>query len=207
MIKTNFTHDALAWEKVNNMMPAIVQDANTLQVLMLGYMNPEALKTTLASGLVTFFSRGKQRLWTKGETSNHHLHVTEIIADCDQDSLLVLVNPVGPCCHRYTPSCFGEADAPGVGLLAKLATMIAQRDKQRPAGSYVTQLLANGIKRMAQKVGEEGVEVALAATIADRDEIMNEAADLLFHLLVLLQASRVPLSLVLAELSRRQAKK
>ncbi len=177
--------DALAWDKQGGLLPAIVQDAATLRVLMLGYMDRDALGATLASGKVTFFSRSKDRLWTKGESSGHVLELVSIDADCDADTLLVRAHPRGPTCHLQRASCFPAA--PGDGL-AELDALIAQRERERPEGSYTTKLFEAGIRRIAQKVGEEGVETALAAVAQDDAALLGEAADLLYHLTVLLRA-------------------
>lgn len=185
MSTTTFDIDALAWGKQGGLLPAIVQDAATLRVLMLGYMNREALGVTLASGKVTFFSRSKGRLWTKGESSGHVLELVSIEADCDADTLLVQAKPHGPTCHLDRTSCF--PDAPGDGL-AELDALIAQREHERPQGSYTTKLFESGVRRIAQKVGEEGVETALAAVAQDDDALLGEAADLLYHLTVVLRA-------------------
>lgn len=177
--------DALAWDKQGGLLPAIVQDADTLRVLMLGYMDREALAATLRSGHVTFFSRSKGRLWTKGESSGHVLELVSIDADCDADALLVRAHPRGPTCHLQRASCFPSA--PGDGL-AELDALIAQRERERPEGSYTTKLFEAGVRRIAQKVGEEGVETALAAVAQDDAALLGEAADLLYHLTVLLRA-------------------
>ncbi len=184
-VSTLIDIETLAWDKQNGLLPIIVQDATTLRVLMLGYMNKDALAATLASGRVTFFSRSKQRLWMKGETSGHVLDVVSIAADCDADTLLVQAHPHGATCHLERASCF--ADAPADDLMA-LDALIAQRERERPAGSYTTKLLESGIRRIAQKVGEEGVETALAAVAQDDVALLGEAADLLYHLTVLLRA-------------------
>lgn len=177
--------DALAWDKQGGLLPAIVQDADTLRVLMLGYMDRDALAATLRSGHVTFFSRSKGRLWTKGERSGHVLELVSIDADCDADALLVRAHPRGPTCHLQRTSCFPSA--PGDGL-AELDALIAQRERERPEGSYTTKLFEAGVRRIAQKVGEEGVETALAAVAQDDAALLGEAADLLYHLTVLLRA-------------------
>ncbi len=177
--------DKLDWAKSDGLLPAIVQDAVNLRVLMLGYMNAEALAITRASGLVTFYSRSKQRLWKKGETSGHVLELVSIQADCDNDTLLVLANPQGPTCHLQRASCFPEA--PG-DFLGDLDALVAQRERERPAGSYTTGLFEGGVRRIAQKVGEEGVETALAAVVQEDEALLGEAADLMFHLTVLLRA-------------------
>lgn len=191
------------WEKCNGLIPAIIQHHQTLQVLMLGFMNAEALATTCNTKQVTFYSRSKQRLWTKGETSGNTLQLMELHVDCDQDSLLILAAPTGPTCHRSTPSCFSEMDAPGMGLLAKLEAVVEQRFYERPEGSYCTRLFAEGIERIAQKVGEEGVEVALAGVLGRRQEIINESADLIFHLFLLLRQSDIAVEDVLREIRER----
>jgi len=193
----------LAWDKVDGLMPAVVQDAGTGRVLMLGYMNREALEKTQATGHVTFFSRSKQRLWTKGETSGNTLALAGIDADCDGDTLLVLAVPHGPTCHLGTDTCWGDAINPSVGFLAQLERVVESRIGADPESSYTASLLSKGIKRCAQKVGEEGVEVALAATAGDRDELIEESADLLYHLLVTLSASNVSLGEVCRTLESR----
>ena len=178
------------WDKVEGLVPAIVQDAFDGRVLMQAYMNLEALANTLDNGLVTFWSRSRDELWTKGATSGNTLRLVAIHADCDADSLLVLATPAGPTCHQGTDTCFEDgtnAPAPGLAFLAELERVVAQRYEDRPEGSYTTRLFDAGVKRIAQKVGEEGVEAALAAATGDTDELSNEAADLLFHLLVLLR--------------------
>ena len=180
-----FDIEALAWDKQGGLLPAIVQDARTLRVLMLGYMDRAALQATLQAGLVTFYSRSRQAQWTKGETSGNTLRTVRIEVDCDRDTLLVQALPRGPTCHLARASCF--ADAPGSELGA-LDALIAQRARERPPGSYTTRLLAAGIRRIAQKVGEEGVETALAAVAQDDAALLGEAADLCYHLLVLLRA-------------------
>lgn len=177
--------DALAWDKQGGLLPAIVQDAATLRVLMLGYMDRDALGATLASGRVTFFSRSRGRLWTKGESSGHVLELVSIEADCDDDTLLVQAHPRGPTCHLQRASCFAAAPA---DELAELDALIARRAQERPEGSYTTRLFAGGVRRIAQKVGEEGVETALAAVVQEDAALLGEAADLLYHLTVLLRA-------------------
>lgn len=180
-----FDPETLAWDKQGGLVPAVVQDADTQRVLMLGYMDRDALETTLASGRVTFFSRSRQRLWTKGETSGHVLELVRLEADCDCDTLLVQARPRGPTCHLGTSSCFMQAPA---AALAELENLIETRERERPPGSYTTTLFEAGIARIAQKVGEEGVETALAAVTADDAALTGEAADLVYHLLVLLRA-------------------
>lgn len=195
----------LDWEKVDNLMPAIVQHAVSGEVLMMGYMNKEALAVTEETGKVTFFSRTKQRLWTKGESSGHFLNVVNIYPDCDNDTLLVLVNPIGPTCHLGNNSCFAPA-ASDWGFLYQLEQLLASRKSADPASSYTAKLYASGTKRIAQKVGEEGVETALAATVNDREELTNEASDLMYHLLVLLQDQELDLSKVIGRLRERHEK-
>ena len=196
-----FDIDGLAWEKQGGLLPAIVQDADTLRVLMLGYMSREALQATLASGRVTFFSRSKQRLWTKGESSGDVLDLVRLEVDCDADTLLVQARPAGPTCHLGRASCFPQAPADG---LAELDAVIAQRAQELPEGSYTTRLFEGGIRRIAQKVGEEGVETALAAVAEDDDALLGEASDLLFHLLVLLRARGLSLADALQVLETRR---
>jgi phosphoribosyl-ATP pyrophosphohydrolase/phosphoribosyl-AMP cyclohydrolase len=192
----------LDWVKTDGMMPAIVQHAVSGEVLMHGYMNQQALDKTLATGKVTFWSRTKQRLWTKGESSEHFLNVVSITPDCDNDTLLVLANPVGPTCHLGTSSCFSPA-ASDWTFLYQLEQVLAERKHADPKSSYTASLYASGTKRIAQKVGEEGVEVALAATVNDRHELTNEASDLVYHLLVLLQDQDLNLSTVIENLRQR----
>jgi phosphoribosyl-ATP pyrophosphohydrolase/phosphoribosyl-AMP cyclohydrolase len=178
----------LAWDKLAGLLPAAVQDSGTGRVLMLGYMDRDALEATLATGLVTFWSRSRQRLWTKGETSGNLLRLKSIHVDCDGDALLVLAVPKGPTCHRGTESCFGQAPAGGPAWLATLSRIIAARAASDGAESYTRRLLAQGVARIAQKIGEEGVEVALAAVTAPREQCAEEIADLLYHLAVLMEA-------------------
>lgn len=194
----------LAWEKMDNMLPAIVQDAVSGKVLMQGYMNQEALNTTLEQEKVTFFSRSKLRLWQKGETSGNTLDLVSVAADCDKDSLLVLANPNGPTCHTGAESCWFSGSTPSFTFLADLERVLAARKGADPESSYTARLYNKGIKRIAQKVGEEGVETALAATVHDKEELKNEAADLLYHLTVLLQASDMSLDDALSVLRERQ---
>lgn len=190
----------LDWGRGDGLLPVVVQDAASLRVLMLGYMNAEALAATRASGKVTFYSRSKQRLWTKGESSGHFLEVVSIDQDCDDDTLLVLAHPRGPTCHLGRASCF--PDAPG-NFLGTLDALVAERERERPAGSYTTSLFEKGTRRIAQKVGEEGVETALAAVAQGDEELIGESADLLYHLLVLLRARGLGLAEVLQLLETR----
>jgi phosphoribosyl-ATP pyrophosphohydrolase/phosphoribosyl-AMP cyclohydrolase len=177
--------DRIDWAKGDGLVPAIVQDADTGRVLMLGYMDRAALATTLASGDVTFFSRSRQRQWTMGETSGNTLRLVSVVADCDNHPLLVQARPQGPTCHLGRASCFPQA--PG-NFLAELDGLVRRRAAERPEGSYTTRLFDGGIRRIAQKVGEEGVETALAGVVQDDDALLGEAADLAYHLLVLLRA-------------------
>lgn len=197
--------DTLAWEKMNFLLPTIVQDAFDGRVLMQGYMNREALEKTLQTGQVTFWSRSRQELWTKGETSGNFLKLKQMITDCDNDCLLVMATPSGPVCHRNTPTCFDCDDMlkPTLQFLSELEQVIAQRDRDRPPGSYTTELLDAGVKRIAQKVGEEAVETALAAAAGDDEETLNESADLLYHLLVLLRSRDLNLDSLLKVLASR----
>ena len=204
MIVTSENSNTLAWEKMDNLLPAIVQDALSGKVLMPGYMNQDALATTLDSGKVTFFSRSKLRLWQKGQTSGNTLDLVSVAADCDFDSLLVLANPNGPTCHTGVESCWFEGNTPSFTFLADLERLLAARKGADPKSSYTASLYNKGIKRIAQKVGEEGVETALAATVHDKEELKNEAADLLYHLTVLLQASDMSLDDALSVLRERQ---
>lgn len=192
--------DALAWDKQGGLLPAIVQDASTLRVLMLGYMDRTALEMTLASRRVTFYSRSRGRLWTKGEQSGHFLELVSVEGDCDGDTLLVQARPHGPTCHLQRASCFPSA--PG-DFLAELQALVSLRDQERPAGSYTTKLFEAGVRAIAQKVGEEGVETALAAVAQGDAELSGEAADLLYHLLVLLQSRGMRLDAAVAVLRSR----
>ncbi|MBG3129483.1 bifunctional phosphoribosyl-AMP cyclohydrolase/phosphoribosyl-ATP diphosphatase HisIE [Proteus mirabilis] len=195
----------LDWEKVDNLIPVVIQNAISGDVLMLGYMNKEALNVTLESGNVTFYSRTKQRLWTKGETSGNFLKLVNIYPDCDNDTLLILANPIGPTCHNGTESCFAPAQSQW-GFLYELENILRERKNASPDSSYTARLYASGTKRIAQKVGEEGVETALAATVNDREELKNEASDLLYHLMVLLQDQSLSLNDVIGCLQERHKK-
>ncbi|MGO4700204.1 bifunctional phosphoribosyl-AMP cyclohydrolase/phosphoribosyl-ATP diphosphatase HisIE [Dyella sp. 2RAB6] len=197
----------LDWSKGDGLLPAVVQHWLTGEVLMLGYMNAEALARTLDLGQVTFFSRSKQRLWTKGESSGHVLALKSARVDCDGDTLLLQVEPQGPTCHLGTSSCFGERAqvAPPLGFLATLDRLVEQRNDERPEGSYTTRLFEGGIRRIAQKVGEEGVETALAAVVQDDEALLGEAADLVFHLMVALRARGLGMREVCQVLQARHA--
>lgn len=197
--------NALAWDKMDGLLPAVVQDAATGAVLMLGYMTREALVATLASKRVTFWSRSKARLWTKGESSGHVLEVVAVQADCDDDALLIRATPHGPTCHTGSTSCFGEVASDGPVWLATLAQIVAERAAEGASSSYTATLLAEGLPKIAQKVGEEGVEVALAAVTRDDAGVADESADLLYHLIVLLQARGMAIDDVIAVLKRRHA--
>jgi len=194
----------LDWAKGHGLLPAIIQNADDGRVLMLGYMTAEALETTRTSGRVTFFSRSRQRLWTKGESSGHWLELVALAADCDRDTLLIQARPHGPTCHTGTLTCFGNDTGPAVGQLARLEALIAARAGVDPDHSYTARLLSAGLARCAQKVGEEGVEVALAAVQGQTDALAEEAADLLYHLLVCLHAAGCTLDEVVNCLVRRQ---
>ncbi|AOD14892.1 bifunctional phosphoribosyl-AMP cyclohydrolase/phosphoribosyl-ATP diphosphatase HisIE [Xanthomonas fragariae] len=191
---------ALDWSKGEGLLPVIVQDADNLRVLMLGYMNAQALAVTQQRGEVTFFSRSKQRLWTKGESSGNVLRVVSIETDCDADTLLIQARPHGPTCHLGRTSCFPTA--PGQ-FLGTLDALIAAREHDRPYGSYTTKLFEQGIRRIAQKVGEEGVETALAGVAQGDAELLGESADLLYHLIVLLRARGLALGDAVALLESR----
>ena len=201
---------ALDWNKCDGLLPAVVQHARTGRVLMLGYMNDAALRETLAGGRVVFYSRSRETLWTKGETSGNHLAVVDVSTDCDSDALLVLADPLGPTCHKGTESCFADAaatDAQRLAFLPILENIIANRIADQPEGSYTARLFAKGPGRIAQKVGEEGVETALAAVTRDDEGLVSECADLLFHLVLLLKSRELSLERVVEELVARHASK
>jgi phosphoribosyl-AMP cyclohydrolase / phosphoribosyl-ATP pyrophosphohydrolase len=193
----------LAWQKMSGLLPAIVQHESTGTILMQAYMDQAALTATLTSGQATFYSRSKQALWLKGATSGNYLQVTQIITDCDGDSLLLICRPLGPACHLGTESCFVEQPFSQQNFLSELETIIAQRASADTDSSYTAQLLAKDTSKIAQKVGEEGVEVALAAVAEGKTELLGECADLLYHLLVLLQHKQINLSEVMAVLQQR----
>ncbi len=186
--------EKLAWEKMNGLLTAVVQHSQTRAVLMVGYMNQEALQKTIETKKVTFYSRSKGRLWTKGEISGNQLELVNIFSDCDQDSLLIYANPTGPICHIGTSTCFGEFDETVLDTLQDLAELIKQREQLRPEHSYTAELFNSGISRIAQKVGEESIEVVLAAIDKNDEEFCGEVADLLFHLLVLLRSKNLTLA-------------
>lgn len=193
--------DALDWNKQDGLLPAIIQDANTLQILMLGYMNREALEATQKNNLVTFYSRSKQRLWKKGETSGHVLNLVSIEADCDNDTLLIQAIPAGPTCHLNRTSCF---EVSAENFIGQLDALLEQRQKTMPEGSYTTKLFQSGVRRIAQKVGEEGVETALAAVAQDDKDFLNEASDLVYHLMVLLRSRGLDWNAVQQNLKQRR---
>jgi len=201
----------LDWDKGSGLLPAIIQDAVSGAVLMLGYMNRESLAATLATGVVTFWSRSKGRLWVKGESSGNFLKLERIAADCDSDTLLISAEPTGPACHKGTATCWGEnaprSAAQQIAFLARLEDVIAERIATRPPGSYTAKLLDQGLRRIAQKVGEEGLELALAGVAQSDSEIIGEAADLLYHTLLLLKVKGLSLVQVVAELEARHAKR
>jgi phosphoribosyl-ATP pyrophosphohydrolase/phosphoribosyl-AMP cyclohydrolase len=198
--------ETLAWGSGDGLLPAIVQHAHTGSVLMQAYMNRDALRTTLDRGRVVFFSRSRQQLWEKGETSGNTLSLVDIRVDCDRDSLLVSALPAGPTCHTGTRTCFGDdaqSELEQIAFLSELQRIIASRISEAPEGSYTARLFNEGVRRMAQKVGEEGLEVALAAAGEPDAALLGESADLLFHLLLLLRARGLKLEQVVAELQRR----
>lgn len=199
MVFSDFNLDKCA----DRLLPVIVQDATTLRVLMLGYMNREAFDKTVDCGLVTFYSRTRQTLWTKGETSGHHLRIVEMYPDCDMDTLLIKAHPVGPTCHRGTTACF---DTPAEdGFIRSLSSLITRRHEEMPEDSYTTRLFIKGVKKIAQKVGEEAVESAIEAVDGNRDRFIYEAADLMYHYLVLLEQMGVTLPDIERELVKRHS--
>ena len=200
----NITIDSFHLEKCpDGLIPAIIQDAVSLKVLMLGYMNREAFDKTVATGKVTFFSRTRQTLWTKGETSGHFLNLVDMYVDCDRDTLLIKADPIGPTCHRGTESCF---DLPAEeGFVRKLSELIQKRHEEMPENSYTTKLFIKGVKKIAQKVGEEAVESAIEAVDGNRSRFIYEASDLLYHYLVLLEQMGVTISDIESELLFRHS--
>ncbi len=195
--------DSLDWAKMDGLIPAIVQHATSGEVRMLGYMDRIALDATIADKLVTFHSRSRGGPWRKGETSGHLLDLVDIRFDCDRDALLILATPRGPTCHTGSASCFGDDGAPGTGFIATLDALVGSRATADPATSYTARLLAEGPARAAQKVGEEGVETALAGRCGDDIELVSEAADLVYHLTVLLRARGLGWAEAIEELKRR----
>lgn len=207
MTDMKFDASRIDWRKGDGLVPAVVQDGGSLRVLMLGYVNEEALTATIKTGFVTFYSRSKQRLWKKGETSGHVLHLRDIKLDCDNDTLLITAEPAGPTCHLGTQTCFGDDASPDLSVLGDLAATIHARRKSNETGSYTAKLFAEGVPRIAQKVGEEGVEVALAAA-GGGQALAGEVADLVYHLSVLLEAKDMGWNDVMAVLqSRAKVKK
>ncbi len=202
MNDTNLTFDSFNLTKnADGLLPVIIQDSVTLKVLMLGYMNREAFNLTLKTGNVTFYSRTRQTLWTKGETSGHFLKAVEMHADCDSDTLLIKAVPIGPTCHRGTTSCFDTPDSEG--FIRSLSELVRQRHAEMPEGSYTTKLFIKGVKKIAQKVGEEAVESAIEAVDGNRDRFIYESSDLIYHLLVLLEQMGVGLDEIERELFKR----
>ena len=193
----------LDFNKMNGLVPAIIQDAETAKVLMLGYMNQEAYDKTTKTGLVTFYSRTRQRLWTKGEESGNFLDVVSIKEDCDQDTLLIQVHPRGPVCHTGTDTCWGEVNSEPVMFLKELQQFIQKRHEEMPEGSYTTSLFQNGINKMAQKVGEEAVETIIEATNGTNERLIYEGSDLLYHLIVMLTAKGLSIEDLARELEER----
>jgi len=196
----------LAWKKMDDLIPAIIQHAATGAVLMQGYMNQDSLAATLETGKATFFSRSKQALWIKGETSGNYLEVQQVLTDCDSDSLLIACLPIGPSCHLGTESCFPEQKLSQQNFLSQLEQVIEQRKNDAPEESYTAHLFSRGTTKIAQKVGEEGVEVALAAVAETKDDLLGECADLFYHTLVLLADKDIELSEVMAVLQQRHNK-
>lgn len=193
----------LDFQKMGGLVPAIIQDNSTSKVLMLGFMNKEALETTVQTGKVTFYSRTKGRLWTKGEESGNFLNVVSIKDDCDHDTLLIKVNPVGPVCHTGADTCWGEKNEEPVLFLSYLQNFIRRRYEEMPEGSYTTSLFQSGINRMAQKVGEEAVETVIEATNGTDDRLIYEASDLIYHLIVLLTSKGMSIEDLATELKKR----
>lgn len=194
------------FDKCGGLVPAIVQDSETRRVLMLGYMNEESLAKTQETGLVTFFSRSRQTLWTKGETSGHFLNLVDMKVDCDNDTLLVKVNPIGPTCHTGTDTCWGEENVQQespLQFLSELQDFINKRKEEMPEGSYTTKLFRDGINKIAQKVGEEALETVIEATNGTSDYLIYEASDLLYHLIVLLAEKGMRIEDVATELHKR----
>jgi len=198
--------DELAWDKMGDLIPAIIQHAATGAILMQGYMNKASLNATLDTGKATFYSRSKQDLWIKGGTSGNFLHVTQVLADCDSDSLLIACKPVGPSCHLGTESCFPEQKLSQQNFLSQLEQVIETRKNDDPRKSYTAHLFSRGTTKIAQKVGEEGVEVALAAVAETKEDLLGECADLFYHTLVLLADKNIELTEVMSVLEERHNK-
>jgi phosphoribosyl-AMP cyclohydrolase / phosphoribosyl-ATP pyrophosphohydrolase len=196
----------LDFDKHMGLIPAVIQDKITSKVLMLGFMNPEALNKTIETGLVTFYSRSKKRLWTKGEESGNFLKIKEIIPDCDNDTLLIKVDPTGPVCHTGADTCFNESNSDGLSFLLGLQDLIHKRKLEMPPDSYTTRLFEKGMNKIAQKVGEEAIELVIEAMDVNDELLLNEAADLIYHLLVLLSARDKDIRDVFAILEERHNK-
>lgn len=203
MLVTQENLKTLAWEKMENLIPAIIQHHKTGAILMQGYMNEASLTETLKTSKATFFSRSKQALWVKGETSGHFLNVKQVLADCDKDSLLISCAPIGPSCHLGTESCFPEQTLTQQNFLSQLEEVIRSRKNDAPEDSYTAHLFSRGTTKMAQKVGEEGVEVALAAVAETKEDLLGECADLFYHTLVLLQDQNIDMAEVMEVLQKR----
>lgn len=193
------------FDKMDGLVPAIIQDNNTQKVLMLGFMNQEAYEKTLATGKVTFFSRTKQRLWTKGETSGNFLEVVSVKSDCDNDTLLIQVHPTGPVCHTGTDTCWGEKNEQDILFLKELQDFIDKRHEEMPENSYTTSLFKSGVNKMAQKVGEEAVETIIEACNGTDERLIYEGADLLYHLIVLLTSKGYRIEDLARELKERHS--
>ena len=192
------------FEKGNGLVPAIIQDATTKNVLMLGYMNEEAYERTLATGLVTFYSRSRQCLWTKGETSGNVLHLVSIKSDCDSDTLLVRVHPEGPTCHKGTDTCWGESNkTEPLQFLSELQDFIEKRHEEMPEGSYTTKLFKDGVNKMAQKMGEEALEAVIEACNGTNEKLIYEVSDMIYHMLVLLTDKGIRIEDIALELAKR----
>ena len=206
MLVTQENLQSLAWEKMENLIPAIIQHHKTGAILMQGYMNQASLAQTLTTEKATFYSRSKQDLWVKGETSGHFLNVKQVLTDCDKDSLLIACDSIGPSCHLGTESCFPEQSLTNQNFLSQLEEVIKSRKNDAPEDSYTAHLFSRGTTKMAQKVGEEGVEVALAAVAETKEDLLGECADLFYHTLVLLQDQNIEMSEVMEVLQKRHQK-
>ncbi len=205
-METKFDISGLNFKKLNGLIPAVVLDKNNNQVLMLGFMNTEALEKTLETKLITFFSRTKNKLWTKGETSGNYLKLIDIKTDCDNDSLLIFAEPEGNTCHTGNYSCFDVGNIPSINFLNDLFNLIKQRKKDLPENSYTTKLFKEGTNRIIQKVGEEAVETLIAAKNNDKNEIINETSDLIYHLFVMLAWQGIEFSEIVSNLEKRHNK-
>lgn len=194
----------LDFDKMGGLVPAIVQDVNTRKVLMLGFMNEDAYNKTVETKKVTFYSRTRNTLWTKGETSGNFLNMVSMAVDCDNDTLLIQVNPVGPVCHTGTDTCWGDTNSADLNFLSSLQNLIEERKSEMPEGSYTANLFGDGVNRMAQMVGEEALSTLIAATHGTNEQVLNESADLIYHLMVLLSSKNMRIEDVVAELHRRR---